>query len=551
MRLAVSLLCSATALLAATSASSTPQRFAVFIAAHDGGQGLPRLRYAERDALRLADVLAQVGGFSRADMLTVVDGDDDAVRDALVALRRRVEVARSSGEETVALVYYSGHAQDGQLRLGDDTVAMSEVRSLLEDSGADVRLAFIDACGAGAMTREKGATLAAPFVVKVDDALQATGQVIIASSSRDEVSQESDEIQGSFFTHALTTGLRGDADADHDGQVTLDEAYAYAYGRTVAATASTRAGAQHPTYDFDLNGRGDVVLTTPGGADVVVHFPGELEGRFFVVDLERQLFVAEVDKARGGSSTIALSTGQYAIKKRLDSHLLMTRVHARSKGTIVVDERTMEVVSFSDDYAKGSPIAAVTARIDPPVGFSFSVGAAASAIVAGDGVDDGGLFPAVGSLQAKARFHHLLRSQLTLDVDLAGGGTRSTRVVDGGSLGVARFDVDVRQWAAGGAILWEQPLADLVGVDGITVLMGPRLSGVLWTHTFVGELRPAGLTGQTYLTFAPGLETAIAWSATSWAHLEVGGRAMYIPYTVDRLRHLALLEGFAAVWLDL
>ena len=69
--------------------------------------------------------------------------------------------------------------------------------------------------------------------------------------------------------------MRGDADRDHDGRVTLDEAYAYAYGRTVAATAATRAGAQHPTYAFDLKGAGDVVLTQPGDAFVVVEFPDD------------------------------------------------------------------------------------------------------------------------------------------------------------------------------------------------------------------------------------------------------------------------------------
>lgn len=548
--LAALLLCTAMTSIAG-GARAAPQRFAVLIAAHDGGDGLPKLRYAGRDATRLADVLVDVGGFARADILSVIDGDSDTVRDLLDALRRRVQETKSRGNDAIVVVYYSGHAQDGRLRLGDETFAMSELRARLEDSGADVRLAFVDACGAGAITREKGATLAAPFVVKVEDGLQTTGQVIIASSSRDEVSQESDEIQGSFFTHYLTTGLRGDADRDRNGQVTLDEAYAYAYGRTVAATASTRAGAQHPTYDFDLKGRGDVVLTTPGGADVVMQFPGELEGRYFVVDLDRQLFVAEVDKQKGGASQIALPRGQYAIKKRLETHLLMSRVEARAKGTIVVDDAAIQTVAFADDYAKGSPIADIAARIDQPVGFSLAFGGATSAIVAGDGVSDGGLFPAVSSLAVRARFHHLLRSQLTLDVDVVLGGTRATRVVDGGALGTASFDVDVVQWAAGGAMLWEQPLKDVVGLDGVTVLVGPRLSGLLFTHTFVGDLRPAGLTEQTYLAFAPGLEGAVAWSFAPWGHLEVGGRALYLPYTVDSLRHLAVVEGFATVWLDL
>jgi hypothetical protein len=83
------------------------------------------------------------------------------------------------------------------------------------------------------------------------------------------------------------------------------------------------------------------------------------------------------------------------------------------------------------------------------------------------------------------------------------------------------------------------------------MLAGPRLSGLLFTHTFIGDVRPAGLAEQNFLTFTPGLEGAVAWSFSSWGHLEVGGRAMYLPYTVDSLRHLAVVEGFATVWLDL
>jgi hypothetical protein len=530
-------------------ASAVTQKFAVLIAAHDGGFGLPKLRYAGRDATRLADVLVDVGGFARADILSMVDGDTDTVRDLLTSLSRRVGDSRHAGNDVVVLVYYSGHAQDGRLRLGNETFAMSELRTLLHDTAGDVRLAFVDACGAGAMTRDKGATLAAPFVIKIDEQLSTTGQVIIASSSANEVSQESDEIQGSFFTHYLTTGLRGDADRDRDGKVTLDEAYAYAYGRTVAATSATRAGAQHPTYAFDLKGAGDVVLTTPGGADVVVEFPGDLEGRYFVVDLDRQLFVAEVDKLKGGRSEIALPRGQYAIKKRLSSHLLMTRVQARSKGRIVVDDATMETVSFADDYAKGSVIA-VEDTLKRPIGWSLAIGGGVASVSDPSGHNDGGLFPTTGVLVGHVRVHHLLRSQLTVDLDVGWGSTAATRVVDGGALGTASFDVDVTAWQAGTAVLWEQPLRDVVGLD-VTAVVGPRMAGLLYVHRFVGDVVPVGLNQQTYLAFSPGLVAGLGWSFSTWGHLEVSARAHYLPYTVDSLRHLAVVEGFATVWLDL
>jgi len=534
--------------IAPAGARAATQKFALLIAAHEGGDELPTLRYSGRDATRLADVLVDVGGWNRADIISVVDGDSDTVLDLFDELERRVKEAKARGDEVVVVAYYSGHAQDGMLRLGKTTLSMKAVRARLESSSADVRMAFLDSCGAGAITQEKGAALAAPFVVKVDEELSAKGQVIIASSSADEVSQESDDIQGSFFTHYLASGLRGDADRDRDGRVTLDEAYAYAYGRTVAATSATRAGAQHPTYAFDLKGAGDVVLTQPGDAFVVVEFPEVLEGRYFVVDLERQLFVAEVEKQKGGASKIALPKGQYAIKKRMDSHLLMTRVNAREKGVVVVNDATMDRVDFKDDYAKGRPIS-VSDSIDRAVGFSLSVGAGYQTTLSG--VDDGGLFPSLPMVVLDARVHHLLRSQLTLDVDVGFGSVAATRVVDGGpALGELSFPVQASLLQAGASILWEQPLKDLIGQD-VTVGVGPRMAGLFYSHEFKGGDAPPGLGNQTYLTFTPGLAGFVAWSPLSFAHLEASGRASYLAYNVDEVRHLAVVEGFLSVWLDL
>ncbi len=85
--------------------------------------------------------------------------------------------------------------------------------------------------------------------------------VILTSSASDEDSQESDAIGGSYFSHHLASGLLGGADRSGDGRVTLFEAYAYAYDRTVADTAESAAGAQHPTFSYDLAGNGDLVLT--------------------------------------------------------------------------------------------------------------------------------------------------------------------------------------------------------------------------------------------------------------------------------------------------
>jgi hypothetical protein len=539
------------------AAPADTERFALLVAHHDGGEGLARLRYAERDATRLADVLVELGGFSRGDLLVAVDADADVVRNSLDELERRVAEAKARGSAVVAVVYYSGHAENGVLRLGPTRLPMDEVRRRLEASAADIRLAFIDSCGAGQMvtTREKGATVGAPFVVKVDEGLSTRGQVIIASSSASEVSQESDEIQGSFFTHHLTTGLRGDADRDGDGRVTLDEAYAYAYGRTVAATASTRAGPQHPTYAFDLKGTGDVVLTRPAAAPLVVEFPAPLQGRYFVVDLDRQLFVAEVDKAKGGTSRVALPAGQYAVKKRLEDHLLLGRLPTRQKGTFVVDDAALSRVAFSDDYAKGSPI--VEDRIDRAVGFSFSAGAGVATFLdpgaaPGRGVGNEGLFVTMPLFALELRARNLFTSpvfglSLTPALDLGFGSVAAERVIFDETFGDLRFPVQATQIQGGLTLLSPWSLAELTGLE-VTLSVGPRLGTLLIWQQFQGA---SPLPPQNFLTFVPGAVGVVAWSPISFAHLEVAGRAHYLPYTVDTVRHLAVVEVFASVWLNL
>lgn len=530
----------ALALVTSVPAWAGTQKLALIVANHEGGAGLAKLRYAGRDGSRLADVLDELGGFDRANMLSVIDGDAAAVMSTIDEMERKVVDAKRDGDEVVFLFYYSGHAQNGLLRLGNTTLEMATVKRRLEDSSADVRIAFVDSCGAGAMTRAKGGSIAPPFVVAVDQGLSTRGQVIITSSSADEVSQESDDIQGSFFTHYLATGLRGEADRNQDGRVTLDEAYSYAYGRTVAATATTRAGAQHPTYAYDLRGAGDVTMTEPGGADVVIAFPETLVGRYFVVDLDKQLFVAEVEKSAGAASRIALPKGSYAVKKRLDSHLLMQRLSAREKGVFTVDEATMERVSFQDDYAKGTPI--LEATLDPEVGWSLAAGVGAQTIL--DSVDNGGLFPSLPFVSLELRAHDFFRKDLVGSLDVGLGSIASIRVVDGGALGSASFPVQVTELQAGASMLFVQRFLD----DSVTLAGGGRMAALLFHHRFVDASAP--VAEQSYLTFSPGLVGVAGWSLADWIHLEAMARAHYLPYNVDEVRHLALIDGVLSIWMD-
>lgn len=324
LRLLAALVALAAALPAPARAGDAPRfrRFALVAGANDGGPTRPRLRYAIADAERVAAVLQQVGGVAAGDTLVLLEPGEVALRAALSDLQERVARARSAGR-TEVVFYYSGHSDEEGLLLRGSTVPYAFLRRWLDGLPADVRIAILDSCSSGAFTRGKGGVRAAPFLV--DASSRVTGHAILTSSSADEASQESDRIGASFFTHYLVSGLRGAADTSLDRKVTLSEAYQFAFQETLARTERTRSGPQHPAWDIQLVGAGDVVLTDLRGTGAELVLPEAAEGRYFVRD-RRERLVAELRKFAGRPVELALDPGPYRITREDGGRLVEARV---------------------------------------------------------------------------------------------------------------------------------------------------------------------------------------------------------------------------------
>ena len=139
------------------------RRFALVVGDARGGAGTRPLKYAERAARRIFGILTRIGGVAPADARLLTGASADDVRAALKELGAKIS---SAHEETVLFVYYSGHARDGDLRLGDSRMALSELRDDLRESPADVRIGLLDSCQSGAITRSKGVRPAPAFDVQ-------------------------------------------------------------------------------------------------------------------------------------------------------------------------------------------------------------------------------------------------------------------------------------------------------------------------------------------------------------------------------------------------
>jgi hypothetical protein len=285
---------------------------ALVAGANIGAPGRARLWFAEKDAERFGLALSELGDFAPEAVELQRGLGARAFREALERAEARVSAARAAGEKTLLVVYYSGHAGQGGLEFGSERVGYDELKEAARRSSAEARVVIVDACEAGTLTQVKGARAEArvDFPLPVDE---VRGTAFIASTAVGENAQESAAIGGSFFTHHLETALRGAGDADGDGMVTLAEAFRYTASATVAATSVTQAGAQHPTYDFRMSGRGDVVLADLRRAEARLLVPAD-PGSLYVLRGPRGL----VTEVPAGTSELALGlpAGRYAVERR-------------------------------------------------------------------------------------------------------------------------------------------------------------------------------------------------------------------------------------------
>lgn len=273
------------------------------LAHHDGGPGRARLQHADDDARAMRDVLVDLASVDKHDVRFVIDEGKDDVLDALAGVRADVDAAHGRGERAEVVVYYSGHSDEDGLLLGRERLSWAALRKQVDDVNADVKVVVLDSCASGAAVKRKGGTRRAPLMV--DDKVAVRGQAFLTSSSADEASQESERLGGSYFTHALVTGLRGAADVSGDGLVTLDEAYRFAFNETLRTTTTTTGGAQHANWDIQLQGAGEWVITDLREVKSRLILADDLHGRVYVRDSEKRLLL-EVSKEAGTALPLAL-----------------------------------------------------------------------------------------------------------------------------------------------------------------------------------------------------------------------------------------------------
>jgi uncharacterized caspase-like protein len=233
------------------------------------------LRYAASDALAFHRYLKDDYGIPPENLFLLTDDQatNRNVRDLL-----GVQLKKVARKNDTVIIYYAGHGapeidatvedEDGLEKyllpfdadpesLYSTAIPMEEVSKILERIKAERVILVADTCFSGASDVKPGRTISSgkrtrsiskDFLKRL---IKSKGRVVLTASGANERSIEDDNLQGGVFTHYLIRALKGEADSDKNGDITVDETYKFISDRVPDATEQE----QHPMKKGDEIGQ--------------------------------------------------------------------------------------------------------------------------------------------------------------------------------------------------------------------------------------------------------------------------------------------------------
>ncbi|MDB5048598.1 MAG: peptidase [Fibrobacteres bacterium] len=381
-------------------------RVAVVAASAKGLDGDRPLRYAYRDGERLETMLSSVGQIEPANLFLLKAESRNEFRKSLLLIGDKIADLKGKNRKVFLQFYYSGHGGAKRFHFADGTMSFDEVKSALggdrpERLRADARVYVLDVCFGASFFNAKGFRTAPPVQLQMEMDQAARGEVTISSSSVDEQAYEVKTLGGSIFTSHWIMALRGAGDRNRDGQVTLFEAYNYAYDRTSGYSAETLDRPQHPSFQMDLTGARDVTLARLLRSTTGILFKGCPAGLYNVVDLQRGIQIGELRIPQGEEFTLALEPGRYRVVylpgKPGSSPSQAADLELANSAMATLPFAAFQVQTAAQGLPKGSgyPDEVLDKDADGPVVLNASAGTEGSVI--GDGSPAGPARPAEGA----------------------------------------------------------------------------------------------------------------------------------------------------------
>jgi len=218
------------------------------------------LRYTLNDAKLFADFLMSEKGGSVPSSNIYLLTNEKAKKENILYYTQKMFSKANSNDRVI--FYYSGHGDRGVFlpydvtTSGDNLLYYSEVKELFRYAKCSTKLLIADACFSGSIKETKKNN---PAFSKVNTSTSSTNHdniniAVMISCSENETSLETPTLKQGVFTYYLIKGLKGNADSNYNGNITIKELFYYVYKNTTQF-ASNVGQSQTPVLfgDFNVN----------------------------------------------------------------------------------------------------------------------------------------------------------------------------------------------------------------------------------------------------------------------------------------------------------
>jgi Tfp pilus assembly protein PilN len=230
------------------------------------------LKYAVNDARIFYNHLVEYNRIPRENVTLLLDQDATLTR---MRSALGTHLKNMAGQGDMVVIFFAGHGATEREVMSPDgdglekyllpydadpkdlyatALPMGEISKIFTRIQSE-RLVFIaDSCYSGASggrTIDVSGIRATISDAFLDRVASGKGRVIITASGANEVSAEYDNLKQGVFTYYLIEGLKGKADMDKDGTITVDEVYRYVSEAVPRATNQE----QHPVKKGTVEGQ--------------------------------------------------------------------------------------------------------------------------------------------------------------------------------------------------------------------------------------------------------------------------------------------------------
>lgn len=200
---------------------------------------MPALKYTDDDAYRMyAFLKSPEGGAVPDDQIRILIDQGANKKQILSTIN---EIFAKADPNDVVMFYYSGHGLSQAFVPVDfdgynNLLYYKDVVAALDRSKAKNKICIADACYAGGLDNVKSGTRQPQLAYYDAFKKSKPGTALFLSSRQEEYSLEDHGLRSGIFSHYLIKALKGEADSNGNGIVTIQEAFDYVGGRVKTYT---------------------------------------------------------------------------------------------------------------------------------------------------------------------------------------------------------------------------------------------------------------------------------------------------------------------------